>query len=421
VTVSSRSGAPSVVADAIVVAAGRSSRMGGVDKVLADLGGRPLLAWSLEAIAASPEVERIVVVLDTERASQPRPTWYPEKVVASVAGGNARQASVAAGVRALAARDRAGAGTIDGRVLLVHDGARPLVSTALVSAVARAAAEHGAALPVVPIAETIKRVEGVHIGSTIDRSGLALAQTPQGVRREVLERAYAAYPPDGAPTFTDEAALLEACAVPVRSLPGDPRNVKVTEPADLALVRDLVAAASSAGAAAQRRVGIGFDGHPFGPGTGLRLGGIEITGAPRLHGHSDGDVALHATADALLGAAALGDLGALFPADRRTPRGVASAELLAVVIAKLESNGWRPASVDLTIVGARPRLSDHLPAMRVAIAALLGLDASAVSVKASSGNLSGDEGAGRSIAARAIAAVAPLTAVGSAPRLEGQS
>jgi 2-C-methyl-D-erythritol 4-phosphate cytidylyltransferase / 2-C-methyl-D-erythritol 2,4-cyclodiphosphate synthase len=272
----------------------------------------------------------------------------------------------------------------------------------------------------VPVAETIKRIDGDVVGATVDRSGLALAQTPQGVRRDILERAYAAYPPDGAPVFTDEASLLEACAVPVRSLPGDPRNVKVTEPADLALVRDLVAA-DSATLAGAGRVGIGLDSHPFGPGTGLRLGGIEIAAAARLHGHSDGDVALHATADALLGAAALGDLGALFPPDRRTPRGVASTELLEAVVTKLAANGWQPASVDLTIVGARPRLAEHLAAMRAAIAALLGLDPSAVSVKASSGNLSGDEGAGRSIAARAVAAVSALAARHAAPHLDDVS
>ncbi len=157
-----------------------------------------------------------------------------------------------------------------------------------------------------------------------------------------------------------------------------------------------------------QRVGLGVDSHPFGPGEPLRLGGIEITGAPRLYGHSDGDVALHALADALLGAAGLGDLGRLYPADGRTPEGIPSAVLVRDVAARLAAAGWRVASADLTIVCDRPRLGARLDDMRAAIATLLGLDASAISVKASTGNLSGDPGAGRSIAAQAIATLVPL-------------
>jgi len=142
----------------------------------------------------------------------------------------------------------------------------------------------------------------------------------------------------------------------------------------------------------------------------LRLGGIEITGAPRLYGHSDGDVALHALADALLGGAGLGDLGRLFPADGRTPEGIASAELVRDVVGRLAAAGWRVATADVTIVGARPRLGGRLDEMRAAIASLLGLDAAAVSVKASTGNLSGDPGAGRAIVAQAIATLVPLSA-----------
>ncbi len=137
----------------------------------------------------------------------------------------------------------------------------------------------------------------------------------------------------------------------------------------------------------------------------LVLGGVEIAGAPRLHGHSDGDVALHAVADALLGAAGLGDLGRLFPADARTPTGVASGVLLREVRRQLHDNGWRSQAVDVTIIAARPRLAAHLDAMRVAIAEILELDRAAVNVKASSGNLSGPEGAGRSISALAVATV----------------
>jgi 2-C-methyl-D-erythritol 2,4-cyclodiphosphate synthase len=153
------------------------------------------------------------------------------------------------------------------------------------------------------------------------------------------------------------------------------------------------------------RTGFGTDTHPFGPGDGLWLGGVEISGAPRLHGHSDGDAALHAVAGALLGAAALGDLGELHPADERTPRGAPSAEFVRDVVARLAGAGWRPSSLDLTIRAARPRLAPHMPAMREAIASLLGVEVAAVSVKASTGNLSGDAGAGRVVEAEAVASI----------------
>jgi 2-C-methyl-D-erythritol 2,4-cyclodiphosphate synthase len=139
------------------------------------------------------------------------------------------------------------------------------------------------------------------------------------------------------------------------------------------------------------------------------LGGIEITGAPRLHGHSDGDVALHAVADALLGAAGLGDLGRMFPEGPATPAGVSSSDLLRAVLQHLTDAGWRPAAVDLTIVAARPRLAEHLDPMRVGLASRLGIDRERVSVKASSGNLGGEDGAGRSISAIALATIETAT------------
>jgi 2-C-methyl-D-erythritol 4-phosphate cytidylyltransferase/2-C-methyl-D-erythritol 2,4-cyclodiphosphate synthase len=383
-----------VTADAIVVAAGTSSRMGGIDKLAAPIAGRPLLAWTLEALAAVPLVGRIVVVTAAERVGAVRDaSWLPGQVVAVVAGGERRQESVALGVAAL---DVGG----EDRVVLVHDGARPVVRRDLIEAVATAAAEHGAAIPVVPIAETVKRIADGRIEGTVDRAALATAQTPQGVRRSILVAAYRQFPPDGAETFTDEAALLEACSIAVHAIPGDPDNVKVTLPADLARAR---AALDPGG-----RPGIGHDSHPFGPGSPLVLGGVEIAGAPRLHGHSDGDVALHAVCDALLGAASLGDLGRLFPAGPATPAGIASAELLTTVVDRLAARGLRPASVDVTIVAARPRLAGHLDAMRDAIAGLLGLDPDRVSVKASTGNLDGMEGAGRGISALAVTALEPL-------------
>jgi 2-C-methyl-D-erythritol 4-phosphate cytidylyltransferase/2-C-methyl-D-erythritol 2,4-cyclodiphosphate synthase len=386
------------LADAIIVAAGGSSRMGGADKVLATLAGRPLLAWSLDAFARTPLVSRIVVVASgTNQRDIERAPWLPDRVTQVVMGGERRQESVARGFDAL--RGHGADDRLD-RVVLIHDAARPLVTPALIESVARSASDTGAAIPALPIPDTVKRVDGDVVAETLDRATLATAQTPQGVVGTLLAAAYERYPPDGPLTWTDEAALLEASGIGVRVVPGDPANLKVTVPADLER-----AAVMLGGSAAVRRSGIGHDAHPFGPGSPLRLGGIEIAGAPALHGHSDGDVALHAVADALLGAGGMGDLGRMFPAGPATPRGIDSRELLAAVSHRLLEAGWRPAGVDLTIVGARPRLAPHLDAMRGAIAALLGLGEDVVNVKASSGNLDGADGAGRSISALALATI----------------
>ncbi|MFN8632021.1 MAG: 2-C-methyl-D-erythritol 4-phosphate cytidylyltransferase [Chloroflexota bacterium] len=383
------------IADAVIVAAGASRRMGGIDKVLAQVGDRPLLAWSIAAVAASPHVERVVLVTAPERVEAVRAAaWLPASVTSVVAGGDTRPVSVANGVAELVRLDPDGGE----RPVLVHDGARPLVSPALVSAVAEATARAGAAIPVLSVTETIKRVGEGRVLETVDRSVLAAAQTPQGAKRRLLLEAWSRYPAAGEPQFTDEAALLEACTIPVHAIPGEPANLKVTLPDDLRRVQAALAPVPS-------RIGFGHDSHPFGPGVGLRLGGVEIAAAPRLYGHSDGDVALHAVCDALLGAAGLGDLGRLFPADARTPKGIASDGLLREVVARLAANGLRPASVDLVIIGARPRLGSRLDAMRAAIAGLLGIAEAAVNVKASTGNLAGDEGAGRSMSARAVATV----------------
>jgi 2-C-methyl-D-erythritol 4-phosphate cytidylyltransferase/2-C-methyl-D-erythritol 2,4-cyclodiphosphate synthase len=389
--------------------------MGGTDKLSHEIAGKPLLAWSIEALTAVPEVERVVVVTAADRVAEIQSApWLPAAVVAVVAGGARRHESVAAGTATLDALDASvDASLVDGadrpanrvadRIVLVHDGARPLVSAELVRAILEAAARGGAAIPVVPIAETVKRVENGTVAATVDREQLATAQTPQGARRGLLRDAFARFPPGGPETWTDEAALLEACRIVVHAIPGEASNLKVTVPADLDRVR--AALGATAPALGTTRIGSGSDSHPFGPGAPLALGGIEISGAYRLHGHSDGDVALHAVADALLGAAAMGDLGRVFPAGPGTPAGIASRELLAEVARRLAAAGWRVTSLDLTIIAARPRLAGLLDRMRDAIAETLGVPADLVSVKASSGNLAGMEGAGRGISANAFAAI----------------
>jgi 2-C-methyl-D-erythritol 4-phosphate cytidylyltransferase/2-C-methyl-D-erythritol 2,4-cyclodiphosphate synthase len=419
--------------EAVVVAAGSSTRMGGLDKLDAELDGRSVLRRSVEALT-SAGVERIVVVTSQARiAATAAAAWLPIQVVAVVAGGARRQESVAAGVAALAGaadgptdRKRGKPGTPAGKdqlardpVILVHDAARPLASPTLIRAVAAAAASHGAAIPVLAVTETLKRLDGDRVGTTVDRTDVVAAQTPQGVRRSILERAYAAHPPDGPETWTDEASLLEACRIAVHAIAGEVTNLKLTVPVDLQraqamLDHGLVPGEARARTAAPNdsepagRVGFGTDSHPFGPGEPLVLGSLRIEGVPRLAGHSDGDVALHALADALLGAAGLGDLGRLFPANSETPSGIDSRIMLGAVVEKVRAAGWGPVNVDITIVAARPKLGGLLPEMAAGIASILALDPRAVNVKASTGNLDGPEGAGRSISASAIVWLAPI-------------
>ena len=378
-------------ADAVVVAAGGSRRMGGTDKMQALLAGRPLLAWTLEAISAASAVRRIVVVAAPERvADLAGAAWIREVSATVVAGGARRQESVAAGVAAA-----------DAEVVLVHDGARPLVTSALVDRVAMAARTFGAAIPVRSIAETVKRIEAGLVSETVSRIGLATAQTPQGVRRDLLLGVLAAHPATGIEEYTDEAALLEAAGIEVATVEGDADNLKITEIEDLARAEGILDARHG-----PPRFGHGRDSHPFGPAQGLALGGITIAEAPGLYGHSDGDVALHAVADALLGATSLGDVGRSFPAGDASIAGIASGRLLEMVVARVAQAGWRPRQLDLLILAARPQLGGaRLDAMRDVIAGLLGLAPGAVSVRASSGNLDGPEGTGRSISATALVSV----------------
>ena len=395
-------------ADVVVVAAGSSERFGS-DKLEAIVGDRPLLAWTIDRLASSAQVERIVVVTSAGRIERVRNApWLSPKVVEVLVGGARRQDSVAAGIEAIGRLVSVAPDEAVDRVVLVHDGARPVVTAGLVEAVIEAVRIHGAAVPVVSIAETVKRVgaDG-RILETIDRAGLASAQTPQGATLGAFRRALREQAREGSREYTDEAALLEACNITVHAIPGEPTNLKVTMPADLARVEALLGARSLDGAAGQgipapSRVGYGSDSHPIGPAMGLALGGVVIEQAPRLHGHSDGDVVLHAVADALLGAAGLGDLGRIFPAGPATPAGIVSTELVAEVLRRVTAAGFAVASLDCTIVAGRPRLAARLPTIAARIAELLSIDASAVNVKASTGNLDGMEGAGRGMSATVI-------------------
>jgi 2-C-methyl-D-erythritol 2,4-cyclodiphosphate synthase/2-C-methyl-D-erythritol 4-phosphate cytidylyltransferase len=384
---------------AVVVAAGRGARFGDPEKVLAPLAGRPMLAWSLAALERTEAIGSVVIAAGAH--TREAMVWLVRdagfaKVQAVVVGGERRQDSVAAGLAALP----------DGtEVVVIHDGARPLAEPELFARCARAAASSGAAIAATPVADTLKWVADGSIVETVDRSGLWAAQTPQAFRLDLLRRAMAL---GGAQTVTDEARLCEAAGIPVAIVPASPANLKVTHPEDIAVADALLRAREGFGTPVPTRVGIGYDAHRFAPGRKLVLGGVEIAHAQGLAGHSDADVLLHAIADALLGAAALGDIGQHFPPSDERFRDADSQDLLREVARLVRAAGWAPGNVDATLIAEEPRIAPHVPEMRERIATCLGIAPDAVGVKATTNEGLGAIGRGEGIAALATATLVPL-------------
>lgn len=394
---------------AILVAAGRSSRMGS-DKLWADVWGRPTWRWSLDTLLAVPAVERVALAVPadaTERFGDHLPAEHAGRVLV-VPGGDERADSVIAGIWALSR-----AGHDDETLLLVHDAARPGLTTALVDAVVDAAGDGEAAIvPVVPIPDSLKRVRAERVVGPVERAEVAAAQTPQAARLGTLRAAIEEAHAWGRP-ITDDAGALAAAGTPVHVVPGDPLNRKITEPADLVMMRALLASRAApvgppVGAvdlASGVRCGIGFDAHRLVEGRPMVLAGVRFPDEPRgPQGHSDGDAPLHALIDALLGAARLGDVGSLFPSNADAWEGADSAELLRRAVGRLAEAGWRPASADVAIAIARPAVAPRRDEMASRLAELLGIDVGAVSVKGTTSDGLGFTG-GEGVAAWAVAGV----------------
>jgi 2-C-methyl-D-erythritol 4-phosphate cytidylyltransferase/2-C-methyl-D-erythritol 2,4-cyclodiphosphate synthase len=384
----------------------------GEDKLWAEEFGRPIWRWSLDALLAVSGMKVVAVVVPADAIARFEAS-LPQKAAdrcRPVAGGEARADSVRAGLQALT-----DAGVGDATVVLVHDAARPAAGTSLMEAVAAAAAGGAGAIPVVPIHDTVKRLRDEMATETVDRTDLAAAQTPQAASLGILRAALDAAQAQGWEP-TDEAAALAAINVPIRTVPGDPANRKVTDPGDLELlhamlrVRAAPAHAPSAGPALEPeglvRAGIGFDAHRLEANRPLHLGGLTFPEEPRgLVGHSDGDAALHAVIDAVLGAAGLGDIGTLFPPNDPAWDGADSGELLRLAVSQIGAAGWTPRSIDLAIAAARPPIAPRRDEMAARIGALSGLVPEAVSVRGTTSDdlgFAGSEG----IAAWAVATVA---------------
>jgi len=380
---------------ALIVAAGAGERFGGaLPKVFVPLGGRPMLLWAVQAFAAHPEVDDIVLVVAPEYVSQARELCaHVDADVSILAGGAHRRQSVLNGLRALQ--------PLQPDLVAIHDGARPFVSPQIISDSLRVCREHGAALTALPATDTVKQVETERVVATLDRQGVYLAQTPQTFRFDLILQAHEQAESEGC-EVTDDAMLLERLGHPVYISRGEARNLKITTQDDLRRAEGWLMGEQTP------RVGHGLDVHRLVEGRRLVLGGVEIPHDKGLLGHSDADAALHAIADALLGACALGDIGRCFPDTDQRYKDADSAELLQRVVAMVAEAGWRVGNVDVTIIAQEPRLAPHVERMREATAAALGVAVEQVSYKATTAEHLGPIGEGQAIAAEAVALLVPV-------------
>ena len=394
---------------AVIVAAGRGIRIGGgMPKQYRRVGGQAVLTRTLAALGLHPEIARIQVVIAEDAASFYRDCVADldpavrRKLAVPVPGGATRQQSVRAGLEALDAADAP-------ETVLVHDAARPFVDFGLIDRAIAAARDHGAAVPGIAVADTIKLVEPGAVGrvrETPARDALRAVQTPQAFGFRTLRDAHRLAADGGLDAFTDDGALAEWAGLPVFVFEGDPRNRKITQPADLIEAdRAFGQAASNAMTAYVTRLGTGFDVHAFTEGDHVWLGGIRIPADRGVLAHSDGDVALHALTDALLGAIADGDIGTHFPPSDEKWRGAASDQFLAHACGLVRARGGRIDHLDITVLAEAPRIGQHREAIRARIAEIAGVPLSAVSIKATTTEKLGFVGRAEGLAAQAAATV----------------
>jgi 2-C-methyl-D-erythritol 4-phosphate cytidylyltransferase/2-C-methyl-D-erythritol 2,4-cyclodiphosphate synthase len=400
---------------AIIAAGGRGQRLGGAQpKQLLEIGGRAILERSVTAFLSHPDVDAVVVALPADVAAAPPDYLRRDSAAAAeqkplriVAGGERRQDSVANAFRAVPSQSD---------VIVVHDAARPFASADLIARTIAAAAESGAALAAIESRDTVKRVGGGRgragqdrklVAETLPRDTIYLAQTPQAFRRDVLASALAI-----TADATDEAALAEQAGHAVRIVDGEAANIKITTADDLAIGE---AIARSRDGDEERepfkrairtgRAGTGYDLHRLVDGRPLILGGVAIPSDRGALGHSDADVVCHALTDAILGAASLGDIGRHFPDSDARWEGASSLDLLRRAVALVAAEGLEVGNVDVTVILERPKIKDHVDAMRAAVAAAIGIDASRVSIKGKTNEGVDAVGRGEAIAAHAIALV----------------
>jgi 2-C-methyl-D-erythritol 4-phosphate cytidylyltransferase/2-C-methyl-D-erythritol 2,4-cyclodiphosphate synthase len=388
---------------AIVVAGGAGMRMGGnVPKQFLLLGGRPIVDRTISALAASPQIDGILLALppplpgDVKASYRGRP-----KVLQVVDGGAERQDTVRIALAAVPG---------EAEVILVHDAVRPFVSRDLLARCVELAREHGAVVPVVPVRETVKEWDRKRKTlSTVDRSLLYRAQTPQAFRAGILREAYEKAGAAGH-RGTDDASLVEAAGYPVTPIPGEEANIKITIPEELRMAGGLLREE------ADFRIGLGGDAHRLVEGRELWLGGVKVEHGKGLLGHSDGDVLLHAIADALYGAMGDRDIGHHFPPDREETRGIPGRKILEHACGRMEELGYTLVGLDAVVVCEEPRIAPIAQTLRASIAEILSVPAERVSLKGKTTEGMGFEGRREGISAWAVALLAGFRPISTIER-----
>jgi 2-C-methyl-D-erythritol 4-phosphate cytidylyltransferase/2-C-methyl-D-erythritol 2,4-cyclodiphosphate synthase len=375
---------------ALIVAAGRGSRLpGDRPKQYRHLAGRSVLRWSVGSFLAHPAIDIVQIVFNHDDAALYLDAVADLDLPPPVEGGETRQESARIGLEAIA--------VFAPSKVLIHDGARPLVPMAVIDRVVAALDDNPAVIPALPVNDTLKRGSQGIVSTTVDRADLWRAQTPQGFRFDAI---YEAHKAAMGSDHTDDAAVAEAAGLPVTLVPGAEENIKITTEDDLFRAQRWLAAAD------ETRVGSGFDVHRFGPGVSVRLAGVTIAHDQALIGHSDADVVLHAVTDAILGALGAGDIGEHFPPSDPAWRGADSRQFLLHAVELMAARGGRISHLDVTVICERPKISPHRAALSASLAAILGLPADRVSIKATTTEGLGFTGRGEGIAAQATATLA---------------
>lgn len=367
---------------AIIVAAGRGTRMGGdVPKQWRLLAGRPVVAHAVAALQAAG-IARIVLVLHPDDMAR-------EDIPAGVQtvplqGGQSRQFAVQSGLAALAADPPA--------QVLIHDGARPFASAALIGRLITALDAHPGAAPGVAVSDALWRGQGGLVAGVQDREGLYRAQTPQAFRFAAIAAAHAAHPGGAA----DDVEVARAAGLEVVIVEGEEDNLKLTLPEDFVRAERI-----ARGHGMEMRIGNGYDVHAFTDGDRVWLCGIAVPHSRALLGHSDADVGMHALTDALYGALAEGDIGVHFPPSDPQWKGAASHIFLRHAMGRVAARGYRVANCDITLICERPKIGPHQGAMRAALADIMGIEMDRISVKATTSERLGFTGREEGIAAQA--------------------
>jgi 2-C-methyl-D-erythritol 4-phosphate cytidylyltransferase/2-C-methyl-D-erythritol 2,4-cyclodiphosphate synthase len=382
---------------AVIVAGGSGLRAGGeTPKQYQLIGGKPVIWWTLKTFAEHPGIAHVLPVIGEGHQEMYARATEGLRIEPAVRGGATRQESCRAGLEAVVRHRPA--------KVMIHDGARPFTSPDLIAHVVAALNRHRAVVPGMCVEETLKLAPGGIVKETVDRSGLWMAQTPQGFDFETILAAHRAAHDCGIHDLTDDAAVAERAGVEIAMIPGRVENRKLTTAEDMEAA-DRTLRASRLADLPDIRVGQGIDIHPFDEGDGVILCGVSIPHGRKLKGHSDADVAMHALTDAIFGAIGEGDIGMHFPPGDLQWKGAASSIFLRKAVQCVRERGGLIANVDITLLAEAPRIAPHVSAMKAVLAPLLAIAPDRIAIKATTTERLGSLGRKEGLAAFATATV----------------